>query len=110
MAEYEFELSMDLREYVDMYDKIMTNLIIAKDQIEFWDEIYDFCKFGDALENDLIYDNQLKCEYTRKTLIKFINLHKSEINLQTNIFLNRTGSEIWYEIMKLYEEVFNEED
>lgn len=95
---------MDLAEYVKLYDKLMMNLVMVQNEdIEYFDEINDFL-------NDAAYDADIELyegRNKRRTLIRFFKIN-NDIGYHGNIFLDKSGTEIYYQLQELYEEVLNE--
>lgn len=98
---------MGVEEYTDLYDKMMMNLIMVQNKdIEYFDEINNFLK--DAAQGSTIkYDESAR---KRVALTKFFKIHKNDIGYDGNIFLEKSGTEIWIQLQELYQEVLNEED
>ena len=94
-------------EYKSIYDKVMMNLIIAKDKdIEYYQDIFDFisdCNYDSDPKSD---DKNNKC----LAFIKFCNKYKDQLNHNKNIFIENSGIEIFIDLQFFYQEVMNESD
>ena len=95
---------MDLREYATLYDMLVMNLTMVQDEdIEFFDEISDF------IDGAAYYNADVDCyegRYKRSALIKFFKINKN-IGYHGNIFLDKSGTEIYYQLREFYEEAVN---
>ena len=101
-------VDMDLLNYVDNYDKLVMNFIIAQDtDIEYYDEINEFIEKCDYIAEDNLIPTTDRARH-RKALIKFFK--EFCIGYNGNIFLEKSGTEIWIKLQELYQEVLNEED
>lgn len=99
---------MGIEEYVDKCEKLTMNLIIAESHdIEYYDEISEFIEDAKHIVSSGI-EEDIENNRKRKTLIKFFE--EFNIGYDGNIFLEKTGTEIWIKLQELYQEVLNEEE
>lgn len=101
-------VDMDLLVYADNYDKLVMNLIIVQGaDIEYYDEINEFIEKCNYVAEDNLIPTSDRARY-RKALIKFFK--EFCVGYDGNIFLEKSGTEIWIKLQELYQEVLNEED
>lgn len=99
---------MELEEFTFLYNKLYLNYVLAEIcEIEYYDEIGKF--LNDAV-NNVDDETESKGNNKKRALIKFFNSNKENIGFKGNIFLERSGSDIYCELQKYYEEALNEND
>lgn len=101
--DYIYEIKLE--EYITLYDNLMMNLIMVQNKdIEFFDKIKYFI-------NEADYNSGLDYKEGRRKIRALIKFFKANQNIgySGNIFLDKSGAEIYYQLKEFYEEVLNEE-